>query len=175
MTNDTRMFVSRFERIDISSDVMFPGNPKCYECNSDKYGHPPENILDFFRNNQDANKFVLNGTLWEKSHEYYIAYSDLREEILSLVEPYLKHLTELVGTEVTTERLFPRKMIGAGKVLRGGECAHEIRDTDHQLVLYNEEMTLDGSSVTGLRIDGFDNNIRTCRAKVGNLTYKLLN
>ena len=169
------MFVSRFERIDISSDVMFPGNPKCYECNSDKYGHPPENILDFFRNNQDANKFVLNGTLWEKSHEYYIAYSDLREEILSLVEPYLKHLTELVGTEVTTERLFPREIIGCGKVLRGGECAHEIRDTDHQLVLYNEEMTPDGSSVTGLRIDGFGNNIRTCRAKVGNLTYKLLN
>lgn len=175
MANDTRVFISEFERIAVPSDVMFPGNAKCYACNSDEYGPPPRKIREFFRNNKGANKSVVNGKLWEKSHEYYIAYSDLKEKILSQVEPYLKYLTGLIDTEVTRKQLFPREMIGCGKVLRTGECAYEIGDTDHQLILYSDGISLSGSSVAGLRIDGFDDNIRTCRAKVGNLTYRQLN
>ncbi len=120
-----RIKVDKVERWELPSDVKFPTQDReIYAGPKSGLGNPrpPQEVLDYFRNNSGAKNFTHQGWIWAKEENwsakkgdtpsgdvahYRRSMDDARELILEHLNPYLEGLEKLVGKEVDVGAVFP--------------------------------------------------------------------
>lgn len=109
------VYVAKFERLDIPSGIVFPDyNPTAYVGPKSEFKNPrpPQEVLNFFKENKRAEEFEHEGCTWHRegkwdSGYYHRSRNYVKEVILAQLNPYFDTLKKLVGQEVPTTQVLP--------------------------------------------------------------------